>query len=125
MDIEGFEYQVIFNTPDSLLDQFRIMIVEFHFLDQLFDKFVFTQFSSCFDKILRNFYVAHIHPNNCEGCVTKGNIGVPKVLEITFLNKKRAASTKPRTDFPHRLDAECAQTLRPLPLPKCWFVDAP
>ena len=41
MDIEGSEYGVILSTPDHLLDQFRIIVIEFHGLEKLFDPFVF------------------------------------------------------------------------------------
>jgi hypothetical protein len=74
MDIEGWEYEVILNTPDSLLDQFRIMAIEFHYLDWLFDPFAFRFLSSSFEKILHHFHVAHIHPNNGQGSVKVGNI---------------------------------------------------
>jgi hypothetical protein len=120
MDIEGWEYEVILNTPDSLLDQFRIMAIEFHYLDWLFDPFAFRFLSSSFEKILHHFHVAHIHPNNGQGSVKVGNIEVPRSLEFTFINKRRVSATRPLNVFPHRLDAENTAG-RSLPLPKCWY----
>ena len=120
MDIEGCEYEVIINTPDNLLSQFRIMAIEFHHLDLLFDPFVYSVFSSCFEKILENFYVAHIHPNNVGGSVTLGDIEIPKILEFTFLNKRRVCSTKPQRAFPHKLDNRNS-TRETFHLPKCWY----
>jgi hypothetical protein len=121
MDIERFEYEVIFSTPDALLDQFRIMAIEFHNLDRLFDPFAFTLMSSCFEKILRFFHVAHIHPNNCGGVSRRGAIEIPESLEITFYNKRRVNGTKPQTVFPHQLDVDNSTHLRPVPLPRCWY----
>jgi hypothetical protein len=121
MDIEGFEYQVLLNTPESLLNQFRIIVVEFHSLHRLFDLFDLGLFSACFDKLLEYFYVVHVHPTNCCGIVAKGDIKVPKVMEFTFLNKKRVISATPSKSFPHRLDADCVETMTPLPLPTCWY----
>lgn len=121
MDIEGYEYETILSTPESLLDQFRIMVIEFHELDELFDAFVFTLISSCFEKLLQSFYVVHIHPNNCSGVVKRGEIAVPQSMEFTFLNKKRAKRKTAQTAFPHPLDADCCPALRQVALPKCWY----
>jgi hypothetical protein len=121
MDIEGSEYEVILNTPDHLLNQFRIMIVEFHDLHKLFDPFAFRLFSTCFEKVLELFHVAHIHPNNHCLPVKKGDVVIPKLLEITFLNKRRVTSTTPQTDFPHKLDVDNAPGGMHLVLPKCWY----
>jgi hypothetical protein len=121
MDIEGCEYEVILNTPDSLLDQFRIVTIEFHHLNNLFDPFAFILFSSCFRKLLQYFYVAHIHPNNFRGSVKFGEIEIPEVMEFTFINKRRVSSTKPQCVFPHKLDVENKATYPPMPLPKCWY----
>lgn len=120
MDIEEAEYEVILSTPDSLLDQFRIIVVEFHELHKLFDPFGFRLISSCFEKLLERFCVVHIHPNNIGGSLKRDGIEIPKMLEFTFFNKKRVHSAKPQTIFPHKLDRDSFATLS-LPLPKCWF----
>lgn len=120
MDIEGCEYEVILSTPDALLNQFRIMVIEFHSLDQLFDPFVFSAWSATFEKILRYFHVAHIHPNNYADCVKVGKVEIPRVLEFTFINKRRVGSTRPQEVFPHRLDARNNMEASDVFLPKCW-----
>jgi hypothetical protein len=121
MDIEGFEYQVLVNTPDKLLNQFRIIVIEFHSLHRLFDLFDYGLFLSCFGKLLENFYVVHAHPCNSSDSVTKGNIKVPRLMELTFLNKRRVTCAKPQRVFPHKLDADCTRARPPLALPKCWY----
>lgn len=120
MDIEGSEYAVILSTPEQLLDQFRIIIVEFHGLEKLFDPFAFNLISSTFDKLLNLFYVAHIHPNNFSGKFARGNLVIPRNMEFTFINKKRVRSTKPELRFPHPLDVDNVPR-RTLVLPECWF----
>ncbi len=120
MDIEGAEYEVILNAPDSLLRQFRIMVIEFHSLDRLFDRFVFQLYASCFEKLLEAFHVVHIHPNNCCDIIRNGKIEIPPVIEFTFLNKNRAKTGTPRTDFPHRLDVDNTAR-RHIALPRCWY----
>ena len=39
------------------------------------------------NKILKDFNVCHIHPNNCCGVHNFENLDIPSVLEITFLRK--------------------------------------
>jgi len=121
MDIEGAEYEVILGTPETLLDQFRILVIEFHALDRLFDAFVFNLFSSCFEKLLKSFHVVHIHPDNSGECVKRGGIEIPVMMEFTFLSKRRTHSVRPQEKFPHELDADNSKTARYLPLPKCWY----
>lgn len=120
MDIEGCEYEVILNIPDRLLNQFRILVIEFHNLDRLFDPFVFNLYNSCFEKLLQYFNVVHIHPNNTEGSVIRGTINVPKLMEFTFINKRRVTPIRLQVEFPHRLDADCFPATS-LVLPKIWY----
>jgi hypothetical protein len=120
MDIEGCEYEVILNTPDDLLSQFRIVVIEFHEMGRLFDPFTFQLFSSCFDKLLEHFHVVHIHPNNCNGSDEKDGVEVPRLLEFTFLNKSRVSKTKTQQVFPHKLDTDNFAS-PPLQLPRCWY----
>jgi hypothetical protein len=121
MDIEGFEYEVILSTPPELLNQFRIIVIEAHSLDKLFDRFAFGLISTCFDKLLQFFHVVHIHPNNCCGVVRKGDIEVPRMVEITFLNRNRVSQVRPATVFPHELDRDNVAELETLRLPGCWY----
>lgn len=123
MDIEGSEYPVIINTPDQLLDQFRILVIEFHRLDRLFEPVFFSLISSCFEKILEYFHVVHIHPNNESGSVKKGDLEVPKIMEFTFLNKRRTDRTNPQLSFPHKLDVANLPG-RDLLLPRCWYANS-
>jgi hypothetical protein len=121
MDIEGSEYEVILNAPDDLLDQFRIIVIEFHDLDNLFYPFGFRLLSTCFEKLLNFFYVVHIHPNNVRGIAKRGGLEVPGMMEFTFLNKRRVTSARPQKMFPHKLDADNVpgDSLR---LPRCWYI---
>jgi len=120
MDIEGSEYEVILNIPDGLLNQFRILVIEFHQLDQIFDPFSFRMFSTCFEKLLQFFEVVHIHPNNNCISVKKGDIEIPRLLEFTFLNKRRVSAVVPHQLFPHPLDTDNANGPH-LSLPQCWY----
>jgi hypothetical protein len=122
MDIEGFEWQVIAKAPDALLSQFRILVIEFHGIHKLFDRFGHLLLSSCFDKLLESFHIVHLHPNNIGGSVKKGSIEVPRIMEFTFLNKRRGAVVKPQLQFPHKEDRDNDPGRAPLNLPKCWYM---
>ena len=121
MDIEGSEYEVILSTPTELLRNFRIIVLELHQLDALFDPFAHSIMKACFDKLLATFYVVHSHPNNCAGSIRRGDILIPQVMEITFYNRARAAPGAYVQQFPHPLDADCCSGMPPLPLPSIWY----
>jgi hypothetical protein len=121
MDIEGSEYESILSATPQTLKLFRIMIIEFHHLEKIFDPFVHALYRACFDKILRYFSVVHIHPNNCCGSVNKNGIEVPRVMEFTFYSNSRITGRKRREDFPHPLDRDNVPDRRSLPLPRCWY----
>ena len=129
MDIEGAEFEAIMSVSASLLSQFRIMVIEFHFLQELFNRPYFDLSSRVFRKILQNHSVAHIHPNNCCGSVkvpnqwTHGNragcLEIPRVSEFTFYRNDRIKKESYCRVFPHSLDQD--NTSKPsLALPHCW-----
>ena len=94
MDIEGSEYKVILDTPLEILKNFRIFIIEFHYLDLLFNEIYFKTISSVFRKLLIDFEILHLHPNNCCGIFEYKKIKIPKVIELTFINKNRLKKTE-------------------------------
>ena len=122
MDIEGSEYPVILDTPINILKKFRIMIIEFHNMDLLFNAQFFEVFKSVINKILTHFSVVHIHPNNCCGSYTYKDIEIPRLMEITFINNKRLSKKK----YPnvrskrHKLDIDNTK-MQKLDLPKIWY----
>lgn len=122
MDIEGAEFRVIPSMSEALLKRFRIMVVEFHYLEQLFDRFCFDHIRASFEKMTRHHEVVHIHPNNYfETPVRHGSLSVPRILEFTFYRRDRAIFTDGSSlDFPHPLDIDNLPPHRPLVLPRCW-----
>jgi hypothetical protein len=121
MDIEGSEYGVILDTPAQTLRRFRIIAVEFHQLHALCDKFGFELIHLSFLKLLKDFEVVHLHPNNCAPPVRLGPYAIPPVLEATFLRRDRIASREPASLFPHPLDRSSYATRSDYALPECWF----
>jgi len=121
MDIEGAEYEVVIDTPSEIFKKFRIMAIEFHFLDMLFNKNAFKMVEAVFDKLTSDFTVVHIHPNNSRPIINKNSIDIPELLEFTFLRNDRIKMSDKKLRFPHELDEQCAPYRPARHLPKCWW----
>lgn len=124
MDIEGAEYGVILNTSSEILKKFRVLIVEFHELDTLYDKVGYDLINLAFTKILKDFEVVHIHPNNWSPPIEYQDIAIPPIMEFTFLRKDRISTRTPATSFPHRLDHTNVPSNKDFALPGCWYEEA-
>ena len=120
MDIEGAEYETLFAASPRLLGKFRVMVIEFHWLAQLWNQPFFSLASRAFGKLLATHAVVHIHPNNCCGSVTSAGIEIPRIAEFTLLRRDRLRSTGYRTTFPHPLDRPNVAK-KPLHLAPCWY----
>lgn len=120
MDIEGSEYLTILSTPDSLLNRFRIIVIEFHHLEKLWNREYYRFVSATFEKILQNHTCVHIHPNNARGIYVANGIEIPHTMEFTFIRNDRISHKIPQTAFPHSLDFDNAKKPH-VSLPKIWY----
>ena len=120
MDIEGGEYESILSASLDTLSNFRIMIIEFHKLDMLWNRHFFNFFKNCFLKLLQTHYVTHIHPNNCTRPTVIRGLSIPPVMEFTFIRKDRVIKTGYVKKFPNDLDRDCTPK-KSLTLPGCWY----
>ena len=121
MNIEGSEYACILGCDVKVLNQFRVIVVEFHFLEKIFDQKIFPIFRDTFLKLLDNYHVVHIHPNNSGGLMRVRGIEIPRTMEFTFLRKDRVAEVKHAARFPHPLDRKSVLTKPDFPLPRSWY----
>lgn len=120
MDIEGAEWEVLIQLPEEMLSKFRILVVEFHDLDNLFNNPFFSFAKKVFEKILLTHEVVHLHPNNAFFSREVLGIEIPRYMEFTFFRKDRIQSKKFASNFPHRLDKDCTVN-RTYPLPEVWI----
>jgi hypothetical protein len=120
MDIEGGEYETLLAASRGLLAKFRIMVIEFHWLPQLWNEPFFAVAARMFHKLLASHAVVHIHPNNCCGSVKSAGLEIPRIAEFTLLRKDRVRATGYRTTIPHPLDRPNVAK-PPLHLPACWY----
>lgn len=85
IDIEGDEFEIL-EELNNLSGLIHTLIVEFHYLDKKREKF-----EKIINKINDNFIIVHLHGNNdTDYCKD----GLPKTLEITFINKKNVLNVE-------------------------------
>jgi hypothetical protein len=120
MDTEGAEYESLLGASPALLRQFRIMVIEFHDLQELWNAAFFGLAARAFRKLLATHAVVHIHPNNCCGSVKSRGLEIPRVAELTFLRHDRVRGTGFCTQFPHPLDCENTRR-KSVHLHPCWY----
>ena len=121
MDIEGWEYPVLLDTPTACLKRFRIVVIEFHALHALFDVDSFRLLNAAFEKMLELFHVVHIHPNNTKPLLSNGAVQVPPVIEVTFYRKDCVERADRSLSFPHPLDETNVPDNPDIVLPECWY----
>lgn len=121
MDIEGSEYEVLASMSSALLQRFRIIAVEFHFLEQLWNPGFFMVVQPIFRKLLASHVCVHIHPNNWCGIFERAGLEIPRVMEFSFLRKDRIrAPLTPVAQLPHPLDAD-NKNMPPIVLSPAWW----
>ncbi|MDP7033182.1 MAG: FkbM family methyltransferase [Planctomycetota bacterium] len=125
MDIEGAEFSVIIDTPIDIFKRFRIMVIEFHAMDLLFSGQVFSNINQVFEKLMKEFSVVHIHPNNSGTVLSCPTYEIPAVLEFTFYRNDRVESSEEELIFPHPLDIPNDSRKKDIPLPGCWVRTLP
>ncbi len=123
MDIEGAEYEVFIETPMAVLKRFRMMILEFHDLERLFDRKMLPLIRAVFAKLSREFSIAHVHANNCRSVVSRDGVDVPRVIEVSFIRNDRVAAIANPAPFllPHELDEMCCPERRDVVMPDAWW----
>lgn len=123
LDIENSEYQVLLATPIDLLKKFRIMAIEFHSFHNLRYQYNLDNiFFPIFTKILSEFDIVHIHPNNVARNIPFSNYSLPHALEITFHRKnRRKVDPSKLSEFEHELDSDTVKNLKKVILDNSLF----
>lgn len=110
IDTEGAEYDYFYNTDIKDLSTFVTgMTIEFHNLDQPIYQ---TKLGIILEKFKDYFILTHLHGNNWGGEITLGSYSIPRVLELSFVNKKYADGAEidttsypiPDLDYPNNPD---------------------
>jgi hypothetical protein len=88
MDIEGSEWRLLNESTDLLLN-FRQIVLEVHNLMKIDLDEDFHLFESVLERLHNSFYLFNAHPNNNGNSLIVGNLLLPDVVELTFLNKSK------------------------------------
>jgi len=123
MDIEGAEYISILSTPQEILTKFRIILIEFHNLEHLTEKFASGIIQATVNKILTDYVVVHIHPNNARKLSPWGGLLIPPTLEVTFIRKDRVSNRRTIEGLPHELDEPNVAQIADVRLPEYWWAN--
>lgn len=121
MDIEGSEWPVLLDTSPETLRKFRIIVIEFHEIQEMFGRFGFNLVKAVFDKLLLSHRVVHIHPNNIRTPFTYGEFEAYPLMEFTFYRRDRAPSLGHIGQFPQPEDVDCVASKPTATLPRCWW----
>lgn len=121
MDIESSEYATILASSEDVLKRFRTIVMEIHDIDKWAHPAFFYIVNTFFEKLLKNFTVVHLHPNNYGTTVNINGIELPQTIEFTFLRKDRIEFKGYCDTFPDELDFPCAPHKSELVLPNIWY----
>ena len=106
MDIEGCEWEVLRNIPESILNQFSQIVLEMH---EMADLKIASAVEYVLEKISHTHEPVHIHANNCSCIVSIADVAVPLSLEVTYLRKGDAVFKESKRFFPTELDQPCSK----------------
>ena len=107
MDIEGFEWEALANIGFKSLSRFRVISIEFHSTQNLYNKRLFqTVYSPVIQNLLSLFDVVHVHPNNCCGATRFGDLEFPNIFELTLHRKDRSLGNLGYNSLPSPLDTK-------------------
>ena len=123
MDIEGDEFDVLIESDSALLRRFRIMAIEFHGMERIFEAHSLPLIRAMFAKLHRDFAIVHMHANNYCAVSCQHGICIPPIFEITYLRRDRLPSgaTTRRLDLPHPLDRNNVAGMPPIVMPDIWW----
>lgn len=120
MDIEGAEYQTILATSSEILRRFRIIAVEVHNAQHWFNPLAWDTMQTFFGKLLADFYIVHMHPNNNCLFLQYDDVFFPTVFELTLLRKDRA-EPKGFAELPNPLDQPNVLDKPDRGIPEEWY----
>jgi len=85
IDIEGDEYKII-KDLNYFHDRINIIVLEFHDIEKNT-----YNFEKAINLLNENFLIIHLHGNNCSYICENG---IPNVMEVTLVNKKKYSHLK-------------------------------
>lgn len=123
MDIEGAEFDVLIESDSALLRRFRIMVIEFHDMERLFEQHSLPLIRAVFAKLHRDFALVHLHANNCCGMARCRDMAIPRVFEASYLRRDRLPrlATGDQITLPHPNDHMNVPANPDIVMPEMWW----
>lgn len=87
LDIEGSEWEILNSAKN--LGSFDQVLLELHYLNKLADPKVHLDSVEGLGRLLDFYFPIFISGNNCCGVVTLGGFTIPRVMELTLLNRSK------------------------------------
>ncbi len=119
MDIEGAEYDVLSELTEEQIQRFRIIVIEFHHLHEIFDAEHAKAMTRVFEKLSRTHVPCHVHANNVVAYFEWEGLTVPPVIEVSYIRKDRVKKLG-EAQIPHPLDQCNNPKLPDVPTPAFW-----
>ena len=106
-DIEGAEWPMLQNISNSVLAQFRQIVIEIHNFGFLAEYHHAENVRKAILNLTSSHHVIHVHANNFAPFVVVGGIPVPAVLELTLVRSDEGDFVPSTEIFPTALDMPC------------------
>jgi hypothetical protein len=104
IDIEGHEWAVFQAASPRALARFSQIVCEFHCLEHAGEIGASEHFQGVLGKLRAMFQVVHVHGNNARPFVNIANVVLPRLLEVTFANRRYYEFEETNETFPTALD---------------------
>ena len=118
IDVEGAEWEVFANAPETLLARFAQITVEFHTLLNLADPAFNAQVQAALTALCVDFAPVHVHGNNCGPIGFVGGLACVETLEVTYARRDLFTTAPSATWYPTPYDSSNYDGLADFPL---WF----
>ena len=94
IDIEYNEWNALLNTPTKILKQFKYIVIEYHFKNDM------DLYYKVLKKLLQTHEIFYLHCNNCGGMITFGNFTMCFALEVSYIIKEGNKFDKDDSTYP-------------------------
>ena len=102
VDPEGAEWEAMLDFPEDLLKNFRFMLFEFHFKNDL------ETYYKVLSKLSKYHQIYYVHCVNCGHVVQIGDIRICYALEVSYIIKEGYKFDKDDSIYPvPELDTKC------------------
>lgn len=104
MDIEHAEYEVVPATPPTVLEQFKQIVLELHWITDVTQEHLYPSIIATLRALRRSHHAVHIHANNYGETREVGGIPLPGCIELTLVRIRDYKFKRSWQYFPTRID---------------------